>query len=193
MQPTAPLKYPQIWQVYLKFPEVIQRLTDWLSSWTMWQGIYLDTRTPPCWYEFTRPALYIGVCIIGWGLTSLLTGVCDFKTPFLCTNYDLSQITKDFSGILACRVFIGIPETAFYPGAMYLLSRWYTKKVSFLSSETWILYSGLLFSNAFGAVSRHREKCCMMLKITVVDCCWNPLRYGRCNGNQSLEVASDPI
>lgn len=81
----------------------------------------------------TRPALYIGVCIIGWGLTSLLTG-----------------ITKDFSGILACRVFIGIPETAFYPGAMYLLSRWYTKKeLSFRSS---ILYSGLLFSNAFGAL-----------------------------------------
>jgi len=33
-------------------------------------------------------------------------------------------------------VFIGIPETAFYPGAMYLLSRWYTKKVSLLFSGT---------------------------------------------------------
>jgi len=116
---------------------------DWLTQLLNYvtRYVFLDTRTPLCWYEFTRPALYIGVCIIGWGLTSLLTGVCDFKTPFLCTNYDLSQITKDFSGILACRVFIGIPETAFYPGAMYLLSRWYTKKVSFLSSETWILDS----------------------------------------------------
>ncbi|KAG5634251.1 hypothetical protein H0H81_002694 [Sphagnurus paluster] len=40
-----------------------------------------------------------------------------------------NMITKNFGGILACRVFIGLPEAAFYPGAVYLLSRWYTKKV----------------------------------------------------------------
>lgn len=39
------------------------------------------------------------------------------------------QITKNFAGIVACRIFIGLPESAFYPGAIYLLSRWYTKKV----------------------------------------------------------------
>jgi len=39
------------------------------------------------------------------------------------------KITKDFAGIVACRVFIGLPEAAFYPGAIFLLSRWYTKKV----------------------------------------------------------------
>jgi MFS family permease len=39
------------------------------------------------------------------------------------------QITKDFTGIILCRVFIGLPEAAFYPGAIFLLSRWYTKKV----------------------------------------------------------------
>ncbi|KAF7365916.1 Tartrate transporter [Mycena venus] len=59
----------------------------------------------------SRPSWYIGVCVMGWGLTSLLTGV-----------------TKNYGGIMACRVFIGLPEAAFYPGAIYLLSRWYTKK-----------------------------------------------------------------
>jgi len=39
------------------------------------------------------------------------------------------KITKNFAGIVACRVFIGLPEAAFYPGAIFLLSRWYTKKV----------------------------------------------------------------
>ena len=39
------------------------------------------------------------------------------------------KVTKDFTGIVACRVFIGLPEAAFYPGSMFLLSRWYTKKV----------------------------------------------------------------
>ncbi|KAJ6585503.1 major facilitator superfamily domain-containing protein [Mycena capillaripes] len=81
----------------------------------------------------TRPSWYIGACVMGWGLTSLLTGV-----------------TKNYGGILACRVFIGLPEAAFYPGAIYLLSRWYTKKE--LAFRSAILYTGLLTSNAFGAL-----------------------------------------
>jgi len=81
----------------------------------------------------TRPSWYIGFCVMGWGLTSLLTGV-----------------TKNYGGILACRVFIGLPEAAFYPGAIYLLSRWYTKKE--LAFRSAVLYTGLLLSNAFGAL-----------------------------------------
>ncbi|KAJ6585110.1 major facilitator superfamily domain-containing protein [Mycena capillaripes] len=80
-----------------------------------------------------RPSWYIGGCVIAWGLTSALTGV-----------------TKGYSGVIACRFFIGLPEAAFYPGAIYLLSRWYTKKE--LAFRSAILYSGLLVSNAFGAL-----------------------------------------
>ncbi|KAL0574876.1 hypothetical protein V5O48_007088 [Marasmius crinis-equi] len=81
----------------------------------------------------TRPSWYIGGCVVAWGLTSAMTGV-----------------THNFGGILACRVFIGLPEAAFYPGAIYLLSRWYTKKE--LAFRSAILYAGLLISNAFGAL-----------------------------------------
>ncbi|EGO00927.1 hypothetical protein SERLA73DRAFT_167140 [Serpula lacrymans var. lacrymans S7.3] len=81
----------------------------------------------------TRPTLYIGTCVVLWGLTSAMTGV-----------------TKNFAGIMACRVFIGLPEAAFYPGAMYLLSRWYTRKE--LAFRSAILYGGLLISNAFGSL-----------------------------------------
>ncbi|KIJ65885.1 hypothetical protein HYDPIDRAFT_174700 [Hydnomerulius pinastri MD-312] len=80
-----------------------------------------------------RPTFYIGTCVVLWGLTSALTGV-----------------TKNFAGILACRVFIGLPEAAFYPGAIYLLSRWYTRKE--LAFRSAILYAGLLVSNAFGSL-----------------------------------------
>ncbi|CAA7261868.1 unnamed protein product [Cyclocybe aegerita] len=83
--------------------------------------------------KVSRPSFYIGGCTVLWGLTSALTG-----------------ITHNFAGILACRVFIGLPEAAFYPGAVYLLSRWYTKKELALRSA--ILYAGLLISNAFGAL-----------------------------------------
>ncbi|KAL0574877.1 hypothetical protein V5O48_007089 [Marasmius crinis-equi] len=81
----------------------------------------------------TRPSLYIGACVVGWGLTSAMTGV-----------------THNFAGILTCRIFIGLPEAAFYPGAIYLLSRWYTKKE--LAFRSAILYGGLLISNAFGSL-----------------------------------------
>ena len=65
---------------------------------------------------------------------SALTGVRSQKFRIFRTfdNFVLFltyKITKDFAGIVACRVFIGLPEAAFYPGAIFLLSRWYTKKV----------------------------------------------------------------
>ncbi|KAH7906918.1 major facilitator superfamily domain-containing protein [Hygrophoropsis aurantiaca] len=80
-----------------------------------------------------RPSLYIGACVVAWGLTSATTG-----------------ITTNFAGIIACRVFIGLPEAAFYPGSMYLLSRWYTKKE--LAFRSAIFFVGLLVSNAFGSL-----------------------------------------
>ncbi|KAF8574831.1 MFS general substrate transporter [Ramaria rubella] len=81
----------------------------------------------------TRPSIYIGTCVVLWGLTSALTG-----------------ITQNYAGIMTCRVFIGLPEAAFYPGAIYLLSRWYTRKQ--LAFRSAILYCGLLISNAFGSL-----------------------------------------
>ncbi|OJA12883.1 hypothetical protein AZE42_02907 [Rhizopogon vesiculosus] len=102
----------------------------------------------------SRPSLYIGGCVVAWGLTSALTGV-----------------THNYTGIMVCRVFIGLPEAAFYPGITYLLSRWYTRKArSFTFIEqnkvpliyllnmqelavrsAWF-YCGLLISNAFGSL-----------------------------------------
>ncbi|KAK0469863.1 major facilitator superfamily domain-containing protein [Desarmillaria tabescens] len=80
-----------------------------------------------------RPSLYISGCVVLWGLISTLTGA-----------------THSFRGILACRLFLGIPEAAFYPGTMYMLSSWYTKKE--LAFRSAILFSGLLISNAFGTL-----------------------------------------
>ncbi|KAG1781866.1 MFS general substrate transporter [Suillus placidus] len=69
----------------------------------------------------------------------------------LYVSYCPAQVTHNFAGIVACRVFIGLPEAAFYPGAMYLLSRWYTRKE--LAFRSAILYSVLLLSNAFASIA----------------------------------------
>ncbi|EPT00458.1 hypothetical protein FOMPIDRAFT_1030504 [Fomitopsis schrenkii] len=81
--------------------------------------------------RISRPSYYIPACVILWGLASALTGV-----------------THNYAGIVLCRIAIGFPEAAFYPGAMYLLSRWYTRKE--LAFRSAVIYGGLLISNAFG-------------------------------------------
>ncbi|GJE91439.1 MFS general substrate transporter [Phanerochaete sordida] len=83
--------------------------------------------------RISRPSIYISACVCIWGMVSALTGV-----------------TKNYGGLLAARIFVGIPEAVFYPGAIFLLSRWYTRKELALRSA--LLYSGLLISNAFGSL-----------------------------------------
>ncbi|KAJ8475141.1 hypothetical protein ONZ45_g15708 [Pleurotus djamor] len=80
-----------------------------------------------------KPSIYLPVCMAIWGVLSILTG-----------------ITTDFVGALLTRFFLGFVEAAFFPGALFLLSKWY--KRSELSLRTAILSCGSLLSNAFGAL-----------------------------------------
>ncbi|KAH7107327.1 MFS general substrate transporter [Auriculariales sp. MPI-PUGE-AT-0066] len=81
----------------------------------------------------SSPRLFIGGCVIAWGLIACATG-----------------LTRNFHDILICRFLIGIPEAAFYPGVIYLLSRWYSRTE--LALRSGILYAGLLVSNALGSL-----------------------------------------
>ncbi|WQF82548.1 Putative major facilitator superfamily, MFS transporter superfamily [Colletotrichum destructivum] len=75
----------------------------------------------------TRPSIYMSACMIGWAAISAATaGV---------TNY---------SGLVACRFFLGFVEAPFYPGALYLLSIFYTRKE--LATRISLLYTGQVVS-----------------------------------------------
>lgn len=66
-------------------------------------------------------------------------------------NYYLTY--SDFSsfvGALLTRFFLGFVEAAFFPGALFLLSKWYTRKE--LGLRTAMLSCGSLISNAFGSL-----------------------------------------
>ncbi|RFU23667.1 hypothetical protein B7463_g12671, partial [Scytalidium lignicola] len=78
-----------------------------------------------------RPSLYIGACVMIWGLVSALT----------------SQV-QSYRGIIACRFFLGFVEAPFFGGTLFYLSKWYTRKE--LSFRMSIFYSGSLLSGAFG-------------------------------------------
>lgn len=80
-----------------------------------------------------KPSIYLPVCMIIWGMISCLTG-----------------ITHDFVGALLTRFFLGFVEAAFFPGALFLLSKWYKRDE--LGLRTAILYCGNIISNAFGSL-----------------------------------------
>jgi MFS family permease len=80
-----------------------------------------------------RPSLYIGLVMLLWGMISTLSG-----------------IVTGFSGMVATRFFLGFVEAAFLPGALLILSKWYTRRE--LTTRNAILFCGNLISNAFSAL-----------------------------------------
>ncbi|KAG1767864.1 MFS general substrate transporter [Suillus placidus] len=80
-----------------------------------------------------KPSLYLPACMVIWGVISALTG-----------------ITTNFVGALLTRFFLSFVEAAFFPGAVFLISKWYKKDE--IGVRLAILYCGNVISNAFGAL-----------------------------------------
>ncbi|ORY68702.1 major facilitator superfamily domain-containing protein [Pseudomassariella vexata] len=80
-----------------------------------------------------KPALYLPACMIVWGVISASTAA-----------------VKNFGGLIAVRFFLGFVEAAYFPGCLYYLSCWYTRKE--LGLRTAMLYSGALISGAFSGL-----------------------------------------
>ncbi|GJE84988.1 MFS general substrate transporter [Phanerochaete sordida] len=82
---------------------------------------------------FGKPSLQLPLCMILWAMISILTG-----------------ISTNFANALLTRFFLGFVEAAFFPGALFLLSKWYKRDE--LGLRIAILYCGNIISNAFGAL-----------------------------------------
>ncbi|KIR89996.1 nicotinamide mononucleotide permease [Cryptococcus deuterogattii CBS 10090] len=63
----------------------------------------------------------------------------------LCTGF-----VKNYHQLLAVRILLGFTESPYFPGALFLLSTWYTKKE--LAYRTAFLYTGSLLSGAFSGL-----------------------------------------
>ncbi|KAI8668480.1 hypothetical protein NCS55_00874200 [Fusarium keratoplasticum] len=81
----------------------------------------------------TRPSRYMGVMMMLWAVVSALTAVA-----------------KDFKGLLLTRFFLGLTEAPYYPGAVYLLSIFYTRKE--VATRIAILYTGNILATAFAGL-----------------------------------------
>ncbi|KAL9617215.1 MAG: hypothetical protein Q9160_007976 [Pyrenula sp. 1 TL-2023] len=83
--------------------------------------------------KFGKPAIYLPSAMVVWGIISGATaGV------------------QSYGGLIAVRFFLGFVEAAYFPGCLYFLSAWYTRKE--LGFRTAMLYSGSLISGAFSGL-----------------------------------------
>ncbi|KAH9218978.1 MFS transporter [Leptodontidium sp. 2 PMI_412] len=81
----------------------------------------------------TRPSVYLPTCMIIWGIVSTCTAA-----------------VQNFTGLVLVRFFLGFVEAPYFPGALFLLSSWYTREE--LALRTSILYAGSLLAGGFGGL-----------------------------------------
>ncbi|KAI0885042.1 putative MFS transporter [Annulohypoxylon maeteangense] len=80
-----------------------------------------------------RPSLYLGAAMTIWGTISAAQAA-----------------SRNFSSLVVCRFFLGLAEAPFFPGAMLLMSSWYTRQE--LALRIAWFYCGHSFANAFGGL-----------------------------------------
>src|SRR5687768_9738080 len=83
--------------------------------------------------KHVRPSIYMGFCMMTWALVSACTA-----------------LVHNYAGLVAVRFFLGITEAPFYPGALFMLSQFYTRKE--IATRLAILYSGNIFATSFSGL-----------------------------------------
>lgn len=83
--------------------------------------------------HFGKPAIFLPTIMIIWGIVSGATAAA-----------------QSFGGVVAIRFCLGFIEAAYFPGCLFFLSSWYTRKE--LGLRTALLYSGSLISGAFSGL-----------------------------------------
>jgi MFS family permease len=80
-----------------------------------------------------RPSIYMGCCMMAWATVAALTAA-----------------VHNYTGLVLVRFFLGVVEAPFYPGALYLLSMFYTRKE--IATRISILYAGNIFAVSFAGL-----------------------------------------
>ncbi|RMZ08949.1 hypothetical protein D0860_04457 [Hortaea werneckii] len=80
-----------------------------------------------------RPSIYLGTCVCIWGVVSTCNAA-----------------THKFADLVVVRFFLGFVEAPFFPGAVFLMSSWYTRAE--LTRRIAWFYSGSALANMFGGL-----------------------------------------
>ncbi|ELQ38358.1 inner membrane transport protein yfaV [Pyricularia oryzae] len=80
-----------------------------------------------------RPSIWLSLLIMAWGITMTCMG-----------------FVKNFDGLVATRVVLGIFEAGFFPGAVYIVSSWYPRHE--LQQRLALFYTASAFSGALSGL-----------------------------------------
>ncbi|RDI78967.1 hypothetical protein Vi05172_g11047 [Venturia inaequalis] len=80
-----------------------------------------------------RPSWYMASFMAMWSIVSVLT-----------------YLVHDYKTMLVARFFLGITEAPFYPGALYMISQFYTKKE--VATRMSFFYTGNMLASAFSGL-----------------------------------------
>ncbi|KAK4500266.1 hypothetical protein PRZ48_008455 [Zasmidium cellare] len=83
--------------------------------------------------KFKRPSTYMGILVLSWGIVMTFTG-----------------IVKNFAGLMVTRVLLGVAEAGFFPGAVYLITRWYAARQ--VQTRLALFYCASALSGAFSGL-----------------------------------------
>ncbi|KAI8259797.1 Major facilitator superfamily transporter [Colletotrichum sp. SAR11_239] len=84
-------------------------------------------------HMFKRPSLYIGGIVTCWGIVMTCNGV-----------------VHNFGGLVAVRIFLGLFEAGFLPGAILIISKWYLPNET--QTRIAILYTSAASGGAFSGL-----------------------------------------
>lgn len=83
--------------------------------------------------KFKRPSLYMAMLVISWGIVMTFTG-----------------IVKNFAGLMVCRILLGAIEAGFFPGAVFIITRWYPARQ--VQTRLAFFYCASALSGAFSGL-----------------------------------------
>jgi MFS family permease len=83
--------------------------------------------------SIVKPRIYLPTVVMVWGVVSGSTG-----------------FAQNFGGLAALRFLTGVTEAPYFPGCIFLLSSWYTKRE--LPARIAVFYSGYTLASAFGGL-----------------------------------------
>ncbi|KAG2139907.1 MFS general substrate transporter [Suillus cothurnatus] len=95
--------------------------------------LFMQTPSNMILHRMKRPSLYLSSCMVAWATITVFMGA-----------------VQTYHAALILRFFIGLMEASFFPGAVFLLSRWYKKNE--LGLRMALLFCGSSISGAFGSL-----------------------------------------
>ncbi|GLI77968.1 hypothetical protein PoHVEF18_006265 [Penicillium ochrochloron] len=115
-----------------------------------------DLRMTDVQYQTCVSILFVGYILMQVP-SNLIVGKIRFPGVYICFSMALwgvlsacTAAVHNPSGLMASRFFLGFVEAVFFPGALFYMSLFYTKKQ--FAMRTAILYSGSQIGNAFGGL-----------------------------------------